>query len=190
MIEVAALYVDPRGPYPAMPDVDAWDEARDARKYAGPHPIVAHPPCGPWGSLRKWSTQDRGLALLAVRQLVRFGGVLEHPRGSALWKALDLPRPGEIDFYDGDSDLWCAEVEQVRWGHVARKRTWLLFSRIPQFRVIQPPAREPTHWCSGRATPGGRGYAQGKKIASAQQRRRTPPKFARWLVTLAQHARR
>lgn len=24
---VAALYIDPRGPYPKLPNVDAWDEA-------------------------------------------------------------------------------------------------------------------------------------------------------------------
>ena len=28
---VAALYVDPRGPYPKMLGVECWNEARDAR---------------------------------------------------------------------------------------------------------------------------------------------------------------
>jgi hypothetical protein len=30
MRTVAALYIDPRGPYPIMPGVDCWDEARDS----------------------------------------------------------------------------------------------------------------------------------------------------------------
>lgn len=30
MRTVAALYVDPRGPYFAMPGVDPWDKARNA----------------------------------------------------------------------------------------------------------------------------------------------------------------
>jgi hypothetical protein len=33
---IAALFVMPDGPYANRPDVDAWDESRDARKYAGP----------------------------------------------------------------------------------------------------------------------------------------------------------
>lgn len=42
---IAALFVQTNGAYFGLPDVDPWDEARDARKYSGPHPVVAHPPC-------------------------------------------------------------------------------------------------------------------------------------------------
>jgi len=37
---VAALYVETDGAYFGLPDVDPWDEARDARLYAGPHPAA------------------------------------------------------------------------------------------------------------------------------------------------------
>ena len=47
--QIAALYVEPAGCYIGQPGIDPWDEARDARQYAGPHPVVAHPPCQRWG---------------------------------------------------------------------------------------------------------------------------------------------
>ena len=71
---VAALYVDRRGPYWNRPDVDAWDVERDARKYAGPWPVVAHPPCGPWGALRHlYKGNEHDCAPRAVEQVRTFG---------------------------------------------------------------------------------------------------------------------
>jgi len=46
MSSVAALFIDPLGPYPGLLGVDAcWDVDRDARTYAGTDPVIAHPPC-------------------------------------------------------------------------------------------------------------------------------------------------
>lgn len=36
---IAALYVETQGGYFDLPNVDPWDEARDARTYPGPHPM-------------------------------------------------------------------------------------------------------------------------------------------------------
>ena len=46
---VAVLYIDKRGIYPKLvvPE-NCYDEARDARTYNGPFPVVAHPPCHLW----------------------------------------------------------------------------------------------------------------------------------------------
>lgn len=92
--DVAALYIDPRGPSPALPGVDCWDEKRDGRLYNGPFPVVAHPPCGPWGRLSGLCRyQDRAIAPLAVEQVRSYGGILEHPAHSRLWDACRMPPP-------------------------------------------------------------------------------------------------
>lgn len=133
---VAALYVQPGGCYFDLSGVDPWDEARDARRYAGPHPVVAHPPCARWGryhggSPTTWPRlvkgDDGGCFAAALGAVRRFGGVLEHPADSAAWDHFDLikpPRSGGwvvADFLGG----WTCCVEQGAYGHRARKATWL-----------------------------------------------------------------
>jgi hypothetical protein len=192
--DIAALYVDARGPYPKL--VEQWyDETRDARTYAGPLPVVAHPPCGPWGRLRHLSRKDDPtLAPIAVEQVRRWGGVLEHPRESKLWDHCGLPRPGELP------DVWggvTVQVDQCNFGHIARKTTWLYLVGVSSLGAL-PSRREPTHWISGfRSTSRPRKYdrrgsavPEGIKVCSAQQRRRTPVAFAEWLIALAATARR
>jgi hypothetical protein len=184
---VAALYIDPRGPYPAMARVDAWDEARDAKMYDGPHPVVAHPPCGPWGHLRHLNRfQDPTCGPRAVEQVRRFGGVLEHPNASKLWAHAGLPAPTDgVDAWGG----FTVQVDQVAWGHVARKRTWLYVVGVRR-AVVDAGIRTggtPTHWISGSRnnSTGGGSIPAGFKVCSSQKRRRSPPAFAAWLVSLA-----
>lgn len=139
MRTVAALYVQSRGVYCGMLHVDPWDEARDARKYSGPYPVVAHPPCARWGrywggSPTTWPRKKKGddggcfaSALAAVRQ---YGGVLEHPEASHAWPHFGLNKPPRgggwvrADFMAG-FDGWTCCVEQGAYGHRARKATWL-----------------------------------------------------------------
>lgn len=185
---VAALYVDAQGPYPKMPGVDCWDAVRDARLYDGPHPVVCHPPCGPWGELRfQYQGDEHDIAPLAVDQTRKWGGVLEHPRRSLIWQHMGLPPPG--DLFDDRFGGWTLDVAQVDWGHVARKPTRLYLVRVPRGALAFPPHREPTHWISGtrahRTVTGGGAVPPGIKVCSAQQRRRTPLAFAEWLVSLA-----
>jgi hypothetical protein len=182
---VVALYIDPRGPYPALPFVSCYGLREDARAYDGDAPVVAHPPCGPWSSLRhlyRGSEHDCGPR--AVDQVQRWGGVLEHPAHSALWAACGLPLPGHADAHG-----YTVEVCQCDWGHVARKRTWLYLVGVPRSALQVPPSREPTHWASGSRTAKRGPVPAGIKVCSAQQRRRTPPEFARYLVSLARASR-
>jgi hypothetical protein len=190
---VAALYVERGGPYFAMPGVEPWDRDRDARTYAGPHPVVAHPPCGPWGCLRHLCRRldERDCAIAAIAAARKRGGVVEHPEHSKLWDALALPEPDEFTDQHGG---FTVAVEHCSWGHVARKRTWLYVVGVPR-SIVMAGVRTggvPTHWIAGarkRRVGGGGTIPPGIKICSAQQRRRTPPAFAMWLVDLASRAR-
>lgn len=165
---VAALYVRADGHYPNMPRVDAWDVERDAARYVGPHPVVAHPPCGPWGRFRhSCTTQRADLAVRAVDQVRRCGGVLEHPASSHLWIACELPPPGgKRDRWGG----WTLHVRQSWWGHAAPKQTWIYI--VGREDVLELPPAVPD--------PGGR-----IENMSRRQRELSPERFATWLVLLA-----
>src|SRR6516164_8085633 len=101
-ITIAALYVETDGAYFGVPGVDPWDIARDARKYAGPHPVVAHPPCQRWGRYATGAPKkpnqykvgdDDGCFAAALASIKRHGGVIEHPADSLAWAAHGLPKP-------------------------------------------------------------------------------------------------
>lgn len=137
---IAALYVKAGGSYANLANVDPWDEERDARKYVGPYPVVAHPPCQRWGKLwagqplhikntgeRKTKGDDGGCFEAALSAVRSWGGILEHPCDSHAWPHFNLNRPPReggwvaADFCGG----WTCCVEQGRYGHYARKPTWL-----------------------------------------------------------------
>lgn len=134
-MKVAALFVDPNGVYAGLPDVEVWDEARDARLYTGPYPVVAHPPCQRWCRFAKsvekqWGYRvgDDGGTFYAAFDAVRtYGGVLEHPAGSLAWDKFGLPKPSSTagwttSLLDGGASCY---VEQGRYGLPMRKATWL-----------------------------------------------------------------
>lgn len=135
MSTVAALYVEARGCYAGLADVDPWTEARDARTYPGPWPVVGHPPCQRWGrywfgrpgdDVRHEKGDDGGCFAACLTSVRAWGGVMEHPAESYAWSAHDInpPRPGGwcvADMFGG----WSCLVEQGHYGHRARKPTWL-----------------------------------------------------------------
>jgi hypothetical protein len=144
---IAALYVETNGTYFGLPGVDPWDEKRDARKYAGPWAVVAHPPCQRWGKL--WAGQPLFIKRTGIRQVKgdddgcfesalgsarKFGGVIEHPWGSHAWPHFGLkvpPRTGgwiQADDFGG----WTCCVEQGKYGHYARKPTLIVVYGVPR----------------------------------------------------------
>lgn len=130
---IAALFVDRRGCYSGLPDVDLWDESRDARLYKGPYPVVAHPPCARWCKLAGlvearygYKKGDDGGCFEAALDAVRaYGGVLEHPAFSDAWPAFDLMQPLPNVWSRCIDGGWVVELNQLDFGHPARKKTWL-----------------------------------------------------------------
>ena len=204
---IAALFVERGGAYYGIEDVDPWDVTRDARRYSGPHPVVAHPPCQLWVNLAavNWKRYQRelpawypggydgGCFASALSLVRRYGGVLEHPADSHAWSAHRLRRPGASgwslawdlwDFASGKSsgryEVVC-EVWQSAYGHKARKRTWLFYAgdvRPYDLNWRREPGAHQVGWFD-RNKP-----TLGKKEASA-----TPPAFRDALLDLARRSR-
>src|SRR4051812_28296119 len=132
---IAALYVQTNGCYSGLDGVDVWGIERDARRYNGPHPVVAHPPCERWGRFWHGSTRkphqykmgdDGGCFEAALNAVRTYGGVLEHPADSNAWRHFGIAPPmrGCGWMSAGDRGYTCY-VEQGHYGHFSRKPTWL-----------------------------------------------------------------
>jgi len=205
---IAALFVETAGAYFGLPNVEPWDETADARRYAGPYPVVAHPPCQRWGRFWHGSTRkphqfelgdDGGCFEAALNAVLRFGGVLEHPAHSKAWEAFGIrkPKQGEgwrrSDFGHPSNGYWVCHVEQGHYGHFSRKPTWLLAN------VSNPPE---LNWTKGeqRLHPvalAKHGYEKARRIGmmamvggkdKTKIRNATPPEFRDLLLAIARSA--
>lgn len=203
---IAALYVEAAGCYAGLPDVDAYPIDRDARLYAGPHPVVCHPPCERWGRYwhgapnkpHQYKLGDDGgcfaAALAAVRQ---WGGILEHPADSHAWKAFDLAKPSRAGGWIKADDVggWTCCVEQGHYGHIARKRTWLYANGVdlPELRWgageqrLHPVALERYGYEKARRI-GMMAMIGGKR--KTELRNATPIEFRDMLIATAMTARK
>lgn len=185
MREVAILFARQDSVYKTLQGCDVWDIERDARRWPGGGPAVAHPPCRAWGRLRQFAKpreDEKALGPWAVEQIRRFGGVLEHPAESTLFAHCRMPRPGQFpDDYMG----WSIEIQQYHWGHRAEKATWLYIVGLHVSDLPSLPRREgrPTHCV--RPT---KSYPRLPSITKAE-REHTPPALAEWLVDLARRTR-
>ena len=202
---IAALYVETGGCYFGLEGVDPWDEPRDARRYAGPHPVVAHPPCQRWGRFWHGSTRkphqyklgdDGGCFAAALAAVRKWGGVLEHPADSHAWRHFGLRAPQRHTGWADAGDLigWTCYVEQGHYGHMSRKPTWLYACHVGE-----PPDLD---WSKGeqRLHPIAlerHGYEKARRIGMTAMvggkdktriRNATPPAFRDVLIAIASSA--
>lgn len=194
---IAALFVDPQGVYSTIPGVDCWGEDRDARKYTGPHPVVAHPPCQLWGrfahvNYARWGGthnmpgNDGGCFAAALAAIREFGGVLEHPAYSDAWAAYKIPRPILWGWSSMRQGEWTCEVWQSAYGHKARKRTWLYYVG-PKPADLNWDRKDGSHQIGFHDQ---RGKEKNKPTISGKAASATPPAFRDALIRLANHAAR
>lgn len=204
---IAALYVQKGGAYWGLEGVDCWDIERDARKYNGPYPVVAHPPCQRWGRFWHGSTRkphqfklgdDEGCFEAALTAVRAWGGILEHPADSQAWKRFGLKAPVRGAGWRAAEAEWCVQgstcyIEQGHYGHFSRKPTWLYvcgtelpelnWSRLPQ--RLHPVALERYGYEKARRI-GMMAMVGGKN--KTEIRNATPPEFRDLLLSIARTA--
>jgi hypothetical protein len=120
---------------------------------------------------------QKALAPWALRQVQKWGGVLEHPYKSALWTEYNLPLRCERDKFGG----YTIAMPQFWFGHPADKATWFYIVgcavgdlpsipfRLGRAEVCVTTSRE----------------KRTEKEMKKSERTRTHPMMAEWLVEVA-----
>ena len=189
---ISALFVEKNGSYKGIEGVSIWDIDRDARKYNGPFSVVAHPPCSRWCKLANLVESlygyrvgdDNGCFESALRSVRLYGGVLEHPAYSKAWKHFDLNTPPSTGGWV-NADLlggWTCHVEQSRYGHKAKKPTWLYAYNVdlPSMKWGKADKKETTHMVSRLSS-----HIDVPRL-SKKEAIHTPPEFRDLLISIAE----
>ncbi len=175
---ISVLFARKDSIYKTLPGVHVWDVERNALTWSGCSPVICHPPCRSWGRLRQFAKPRPGekeLAIFAIEQVRNYGGVLEHPSESSLWKHCNLPRPGQLpDSFGG----YTIHVDQYHFGHRAEKSTWLYIVGFSKLPLIPFRPGSPTHCVRPSKS-----YPRLPTITKSE-REHTPIDFAKWLVQL------
>lgn len=197
LARVAVLFARADSHYKALPGCEVYDATRDARTYDGPWPVVAHPPCRAWATLRHHALprpDERNLARLAVALVREFGGVLEHPAHSKAWGAFGLLKPTAGAGWQRADGYAVCYVEQGHYGHASRKPTWLLaagVAELPDLNWTKGEQRLPA-WMVERY-----GYEKARRIGVVAMvggknktaiRNATPEPFRDVLISIARMA--
>lgn len=195
MKTIAALFVQPDGCYSNDPRVDPWPESRDARRYAGRLPVVAHPPCQLWGAMAavnysRWGGEhnrpgnDKGCFASALFCVNTYGGVLEHPAKTRAWAAHGLTKPVGIG-WSRCGEGWVCEVWQSAYGHRANKATWLYYKGRKPPKELNWSRPSGTHQVGFQDQ---RGKSANKPTLSKREANATPELFKEELIALAEGA--
>ncbi|QDP54593.1 MAG: hypothetical protein Tp118DCM00d2C30442581_31 [Prokaryotic dsDNA virus sp.] len=143
-----ALFVRKDSAYKKRDTWQVYDFDRNAKTYNLNLPIVAHPPCRAWGQLSHMSNPREGekeLTPWVVKKIQKLGGILEHPKGSRIFKTLPEANTNITDSYGGFVIL----IDQYDFGHVCHKDTKLYIVGIDKKDLPQLPKKDNTlHRCA------------------------------------------
>ncbi len=130
---------------------------------------------------------DGGCFKAALHAARTYGGVLEHPAYSDAWAKFDLPIPSRSGGWQkGFCGGWSCHVEQGRYGHPAKKATWLY-----AYGTGLPPLK----WGDGFKSDVLVSYADKDRYPDRPRitkaaASRTPPEFKEVLLELARSVER
>lgn len=177
---ISVLFARVDSNYKSIPGCDVWDADRDALNWPGGGPVIAHPPCRAWGVLKhlaKPKPNERDLALFAIEMVRKWGGVLEHPSGSELWKTMRIP---DADLFGDEYGGYTVKIDQYDFGHVANKptRLYVCGCELRELPIMPPKKR-------GKAQKSITGQVPGTARCTQREREYTPPELAAWMVDLA-----
>ena len=126
LVTVPVLCVMEGSNYNYVAGVDLYDKERDCRSWSGGSKLIAHPPCQQWSRMKglaKESKAEKELGPYCVELVRKYGGVLEHPKGSSLFK------------YCGVDMKKVFEVKQFWWGFPAQKATLLYCEDVELLQI-------------------------------------------------------
>lgn len=118
MEKIVILCAAQQSVYNYMPDVEVFNQVKDAYSFSGENRIIAHPPCQQWSRLKNFARvnmKEKDLAFFCYEKVIENGGVFEHPAGSSFFKYIGV-KP-------------TLSVNQSWYGFPGQKRTYLLFSK-------------------------------------------------------------
>lgn len=121
---VPVLFVHQKSNYKKDNDFDCYDEKRNALNFKSKIPAIYHPPCRKFSRLRGLSCapdSEKELAYWAIDNVRKYGGIVEHPHDSKLWKDKNVIKPGTYDEFGGFTIC----IDQSWFGYYTEKRTLL-----------------------------------------------------------------
>lgn len=178
MKSISVLFTQSHSNYDKFTIFDTWDINRNAFLCTSRSPAIYHPPCRLFSRLRKFSTapaKEKKCAFFSLARVRQFGGILEHPRSSTLWKNGNFDLSGQVDSYGG----FLRSVNLSWFGFPCEKKTMLYFVGIKPGSLPPFPMnlQAPTHVISSSKQ-------TTLKELSKNQRSSTPVQMIDYFITV------